>query len=122
MTLRFQVDQAQCMRDGIDCPKSIIHITVKPEELSQDQRDRIADRMAGIDVRALRVHPEGRIVKADHLLVAKQPTFSGLMAAICENAAEIAHWEEEQARRRCKPVSAQEGTEFFRKLRESSTS
>jgi hypothetical protein len=122
MTLRFQVDQAQCMREGIDCPRSIVHITVKPEELSQEQRDKFADRMSGIDVRALRVHPDGRVVKSEQLIMAKQPSFKGLMDAVCENAAEIAHWAEAQAIRKSEPVSAQEGTEFFKRMREASTS
>ena len=50
MKLRFEVDQAECFRKGIDCPKSIVTIEVDPAKLPQAQRDLIAERLNGIDV------------------------------------------------------------------------
>jgi len=50
MKLRFEVDQAACLRKGIDCPKSIVTIEINPAKLSEEDRNLIADRMNGIDI------------------------------------------------------------------------
>jgi hypothetical protein len=50
MKLRFGVNQAECFRKGINCPKSITTVEVDPAELPQSVRDLIADRLSGIDV------------------------------------------------------------------------
>lgn len=89
MKLRFEVDQAECFRRGIDCPKSIVTVEVNPKDLTQDQRNAIADRLSGIDVLELRVvDGEARQNKGDGWIVrikAKEPTFEAMMAAIAEN-------------------------------------
>jgi hypothetical protein len=50
MKLRFKVDQAECFRRGIDCPKSIVTIEVIPAEVDPQIRELIAPRLQGIDV------------------------------------------------------------------------
>src|SRR5262245_35758041 len=50
MKLRFEVDQADSFRRGIDRPKSIVSIDVNPADLSEETRALIADHLAGIDV------------------------------------------------------------------------
>jgi hypothetical protein len=85
MKLRFEVDQAAAFRQGIDVPKSIVTIEVNPAELSQEQRDLIADRLDGIDVCQLAdilggtaKDPNGKLPR----IMAKLPTFESLMEAI----------------------------------------
>jgi hypothetical protein len=41
------VNQAECFRRGIDAPDSTVPIDVNPSELSQEERDFIADHLAG---------------------------------------------------------------------------
>lgn len=84
MTLRFEVDQAEAFRLGINVPKSTIHIEVNPSSLSQDVRNQIADRLDGIDVCKLALHaPENRNKPIQQRrIVAVRPTFDGLMDAI----------------------------------------
>lgn len=85
MKLRFEVDQAECFRAGIDCPKSIITIEVDPKAISQEERDLIADRLIGIDVcRLPRTDDDTK-----HRVIAKTPTWEGLMDAIRENQKEV---------------------------------
>jgi len=55
MVLRFEVNQAEAFRRGVNVPKSIVHLDVDPSTLSQEDRDFIADRLNGIDVHELRV-------------------------------------------------------------------
>ena len=50
MKLRFEVNQAEAFRRGINVENSIVLIEVDPKTLPQDQRDLIADRLDGIDV------------------------------------------------------------------------
>lgn len=50
MKLRFKVNQAECLKRGIDAPKSIVTVEVNPKELPQKDRDLIAKHMDGIDV------------------------------------------------------------------------
>lgn len=85
MKLRFEVDQAAAFRQGIDVPKSIVTIEVNPAELSQEQRDLIADRLDGIDVRQIVGIRDGRDTDPNGKLpriMAKLPTFESLMEAI----------------------------------------
>ena len=96
MKLRFEVDQAACLRAGIDCPKSIITVEINPAKLPQKERDVIADRLEGIDVRKLAngINPllkgeERKPYKADGRIVSKTPTYEGLLAAILENEMEL---------------------------------
>jgi hypothetical protein len=75
MKIRFEVDQADCLRNGIDCPKSIVQIDVDPSKMSQAHRDLIADRMQGIDVYKLS-EPD----KSERIL-AKRTTLESLIEA-----------------------------------------
>ncbi len=86
MKLRFAVNQAECFRQGIDCPKSIITVEVNPSELNQDDRKLIADRLEGIDVCVLG-DSRNRMRRPDfsgkpRLIIANTPSFEGLMEAI----------------------------------------
>jgi len=93
MKLRFEVDQAAAFRQGIDVPKSIVTIEVNPAELSQEQRDLIADRLVGIDICQLAGFLNGLLdgkPKRDQhgkpfRIVAKLPTFESLIEAIAED-------------------------------------
>jgi hypothetical protein len=118
MKLRFEVDQAECFRRGIDCPKSIVTVEVDPKKLSQPERDLVADRLHGIDVLQLwnsdkgtekmftydessqedrtRMQ-EGKPPVTPVRVIAKEPTFEGLMTAIRENQSEV---DERQLRHR----------------------
>jgi hypothetical protein len=93
MKLRFEVDQAEAFRQGIDVPKSIVTIEVNPADLSQKQRDLIADRLDGIDVCQL-AGVLGGVLDGKPLrdrngkpfrIMAKLPTFESLMEAIAED-------------------------------------
>src|ERR1051326_7242188 len=90
MKLRFEVDQAECFRRGIDCPKSIVTIDVNPAELPQDVRNMIADRLSGIDVCSLAVTPDGGVGihvenGAPVRVQAEEPTLEALLAVIRES-------------------------------------
>ena len=50
MKLRFEVNQAEAFRRGINIEKSVHVIDVDPSTLDQDKRNLIADRLEGIDV------------------------------------------------------------------------
>ncbi len=95
MKLRFKVNQAECLKRGIDAPKSIVTIEVNPAELSQQHRDLIADRMDGIDVAEL-WDSNGEVAKLQiaatgkvSLIEANSPDYEGLMEAIQANEAEV---------------------------------
>jgi len=93
MKLRFEVDQREAFRQGIDVPKSIVTIEVNPAEISQEQRNLIADRLNGIDVcqRAgvldgiLDGKPARDRDGKPFRIMAKLPTFESLMEAITED-------------------------------------
>ncbi len=117
MKLRFEVDQAACFRKGIDCPKSVITIEVNPADLTQPQRDLIADRLSGIDVLQLwnsdkgtekmfEFNPDNQspFPKVGVKIIADAPTFEGLMAAIESNQAEVL--ERQTRHRSCAIASA----------------
>lgn len=99
MKLRFEVDQAECFRRGIDCPKSIVTIEVDPSKLKQEHRNLIADRLMGIDVCQLRTTDNGmekRLVSAEHnpiRVIASGPSFDLLMMAVIEDQNEKARCE-----------------------------
>jgi len=69
--LRFEVDQAACLRAGIDCPKSIITVEINPAKLPQKERDVIADRLEGIDVRGVTDRPSSLEIKGEPVDVAE---------------------------------------------------
>ena|SRR6266446_3421363 len=106
MTLRFEIDQAEAFRQGVNVEKSTNHLKVDPAELSQDDRNLFADRLDGIDVCKLTVVDNGRVVRMDvwpeeeansaerkasmeSRIIAKTPTFEALMEAIRENESEV---------------------------------
>jgi hypothetical protein len=100
MTLRFEVDQAEAFRQGVNVEKSTNHLDVDPSKLSQEERNLIADRLDGIDVCELNERGEKQYYQK-HVrnpitnwleeeampsrIKAKLPTFEGLMEAIREN-------------------------------------
>lgn len=102
MKLRFEVDQAEAFRAGIDCPKSIVTVEVNPAEIPESDRNLIADRLSGIDVCQLWNSDKGTEKQFDTLvtletgkpatpvrIVAKAPTFEALMDGIRENEQEV---------------------------------
>ena len=107
MTLRFEVDQADAFRRGINIPKSTIHLDVDPSKLSPEERNLIADRLNGIDVCKLVLNPTSpnfSSKKSDERIQAKDPTYEALLAAVKEDAKKI-----EEKRR-----EIQEGLEMAR--------
>ena len=110
MLLRFDVSQAECFRRGIDCPKSTVTIEVKPSELSQDDRNLIADRMNGIDVyrmsrryitnpATVAMNRDPKPSRSNQRIMAITPDFKGLMDAVRENDAELKKEGEELAKK-----------------------
>jgi len=95
MVLRFEVNQAEAFRQGVDVPKSTNHIVVDPSTVSQDERNLIADRLEGIDLVRLTVNSERKIVHVEYSdmercrIVAKLPTYEALIQAIRENQSEL---------------------------------
>lgn len=98
MKLRFEVDQAECFRKGIDCPKSIVTIEVDPAKIPADERNLIADRLGGIDVLETFAMPamseDGLVLNGDKWAVARmvdkrikaeEPTYKALIKAVREN-------------------------------------
>jgi hypothetical protein len=92
MMLRYEVDQAECFRRGIDCEKSIQYLEVYPQELTQEHRNLIAARMSGIDVCKLdnemkpRHYQDYRTGESKpNLIVAAAPTFEAFMEAIMKD-------------------------------------
>jgi len=92
MKLRFEVDQAEAFRQGIDVPKSIVTIEVNPAELPQGNRNLIADRLNGIDVCQIACITEGVLPRDRNgqslRIKAQLPTFESLMEAIAEDQRE----------------------------------
>jgi len=103
MILRFEVDQAEAFRQGVNVPKSTNHVEVDPSKLSQEERNLIADRLDGIDVMAkgvdmeviqgssregdtVQFHIKG-LKKSTNRVVSKLPTFTSLMEAVREDEA-----------------------------------
>ena len=97
MNIRFDVNQAEALRKGVDCPKSIVSVNVDPSELTQEQRNLIADRMTGIDVYPLTWQSYDKDIhdrvwtlhQTMPRIQASLPTFDALMEAIKANDAEI---------------------------------
>ena len=93
MKLRFEVDQAEAFRRGIDVPKSIVTLEVNPAELPQEQRNLIADRLDGIDVCQLGIQILDDVSEHKNRkpcrIIAKLSTFESLMEAIREDQASV---------------------------------
>lgn len=96
MKLRFEVDQADSFRRGIDRPKSIVSIDVNPADIPEDQRTLLANHLDGIDVLEF-FHHHGEVIKGYRLkelsytsrepkrIVAKAATLDALIAATKAN-------------------------------------
>ena len=92
MKLRFEVDQTEAFRQGIDVPKSIVTVEVNPADLSQERRNSIADRLNGIDVCQMACIADGVLPKDRNgqplRIKAKLPTIESLMEAVAEDQRE----------------------------------
>ena len=53
MKLQFKLDQAEALRQGVDASTSVVAIEINPQTLTQEERNLLADRMDGINVREL---------------------------------------------------------------------
>lgn len=100
MKIRFDIDLADCLRRGVDCPKSPTTLEVAPATLPQDVREAIAARLhhgvvyclaldsnlrsgpPGPDGERLYVHPPFRKVIGNKRLVANGPTLEALIQAV----------------------------------------
>ena len=89
MKLRFKVDQGEALRQGVDAPTSVVTIQVNPKQLNQEERNLLADRMDGIDVRQLGWNNLRKelYVSVDHI-TANVATFEALMTAVRANQQE----------------------------------
>jgi hypothetical protein len=96
MKLRFEVDQAEAFRKGIDAPNSIVTIEVDPSPLPPDIRKLIADRLFGIEVCQLvpMIPPTEERLGTIHMVARKREpvriiatgvTFGDMMTAIRKN-------------------------------------
>lgn len=95
MKLRFEVDQAEAFRRGVNCPKKLVTVEVDPADLSQSLREKIAARMVGADVYCARVDSDLvsltiLIRPARDRLLASLPTWEGFLEALREDEARIA--------------------------------
>jgi hypothetical protein len=69
--LLCDVDQAECLRFGVDAPSSTVKIDVDPESLTEEQRNFVADNL--YDGLRFPSHKNGDICP---------PTYEGFMAAV----------------------------------------
>lgn len=90
MNLRFEIDQAECFRRGINTPKSIVTIDVDPANLDPTERGMIADRLNGIDVYKLALDGIGQRYNSLLRIKANTPDYAGLIEAIWANESELA--------------------------------
>jgi hypothetical protein len=91
MVLRFEVNQAEAFRRGVDVSKSTNHLNIDPSQLSQEERDLIADRLRGIDVMKMVVQ-DGKIQQStweNDRITAILPTYESLLEAIKQNQSEV---------------------------------
>ncbi len=105
MKLRFEVDQADAFRRGIDRPKSIVSVEVNPADLPEETRSNIANHLVGIDVLQFYYH-NGEIIKGYPIrelsytsrdpkrIVAKAANIESLVEAVKANDRFIAGIEE----------------------------
>ena len=81
MKLRFEVDQAESFRRGIDCPNSIVALEIDPADVSPPERELFAARMQGIDLHEL-LGDETKSCPGPSRIRAKTPTLASLMEAL----------------------------------------
>lgn len=96
MKLRFEVDQAEAFRQGVDCPKSIVTVEANPSELPVETRHLLADRLEGIDVLQMFFY-DGELIRGHAVkellhtaveprrIVASAPTLDALISAVRAN-------------------------------------
>ena|SRR2546426_12233933 len=97
MKLRFAVNQGESLRRGIDCNSSTVTIEVNPAEISQEDRNLIADRMVPgkIDVWQAWPSPDGDAVPTEithppgDLILASSPDYEGLIEAVREDQKKV---------------------------------
>jgi hypothetical protein len=96
MKLRFEVNQAEAFRRGVDCPKSIVTVEVDPAEVDAKTRELIAKRMDGIDVcqmkgdgtgTARHLSPQGLL--QPRRITAALPTFDELILAVKQDESQL---------------------------------
>lgn len=86
MKLRFNVNQAECLRRGVDCPKSIVTIDVDPSKLHQKEREMLAVRLSGgINIYKYNIASLSGVAR---FIEALDPTYEGLIAAVKADEAE----------------------------------
>jgi hypothetical protein len=93
--LRFEVDQAEAFRRGVDCPKRLVTVDVDPANLTQALREAIAARMVGTTVHCAYVRADVQthtilIGPTDNRLLASLPTWEGFLEALREDEARLA--------------------------------
>ena len=94
--VRFDVNQAEAFRQGLECSKPIAVLELNPKELDQETRNLIADRLAGMDVLELHLDADGereklpaRKARGHARIKAQRPTLEALMSAIKDNEAKL---------------------------------
>lgn len=83
MKLRFDVDQAESFRQGVDYPKSTHVAEILPKDVDVKLRELIAKRMIGIDV--CKLTPEGKpqqIGGVPERIKASLPTWESFITAV----------------------------------------
>jgi hypothetical protein len=105
MKLRFEIDQADSFRRGIDRPKSIVSIDVNPADVSDEARFLVANHLVAIDVLQFFYH-NGESIKGYPIrelsytsrepsrIVAKAANMDALVEAIKANDSFIKRIEE----------------------------
>ena len=94
MKIRFNIDQAEAFRRGVDAPMSLVTIDVDPAALTEADRNLIADRLwEGIDVCRIEIKQDGKrgpstgynqanTAPVPLRVGAPLPTFEALMEAV----------------------------------------
>jgi len=94
--VRFDVNQAEAFRQGLDCPKPTAIIELNPQAIDQESRNLIANRLVGMDILELHLGADGEReqlpshkTRGHSRIKTKLPTFEALMTAIRENEAKL---------------------------------
>jgi hypothetical protein len=94
MKLRFQIDEAQSFKAGINIPRSVVSVDVDPSKLDENMRNHLVERLVGEEVHPLQWDQTewagleqfrsdyARKIRCQGLLVAKAPTLESLLEAI----------------------------------------
>jgi hypothetical protein len=90
--VRFELDQADALRRGVDIKERIVTVNFDPASIPAETRNLIADRLDGERVRPLRRRPgPNPSIDRDEKkhIRAKAATLEALIEAIKENDAEV---------------------------------